>query len=449
MKKLICMLLSSFFILSAFCQNVQVKGNLKDNDGTPIAGANIVIKGTMRGTISDIDGNYTLDAPVGSLLVVNFIGYVPMEFEVTAEGNARFINKRPDVREQEIIPRVPQQKTVQEATVPAVIPDDTLKTAGHDPANGAAVMGPGMKYNIRNDGNRQIDYMVLKFKGIRSRKDGQVLLFGNPKPRYYYMPEIRYSSFFMTDHVNRLPALQNNYAQGRYDQGQQVWQGPESGELFAWGPSVGQIEYDGSAYDYDRNGRLVPSFTGNGQNANIYDPYDFFKRGMQLNNSVRIDHRIRRVVYYTAFKNNYQKGIVPLSTFNRNTFDAGLKYGFSKFKVQGDFSHSFVNSRHNGGSVLAYHTVKSVLLTPPTFDNSNGYGHDAIENKSAYTTSAGSQRSAATGVTDNPYWLMNNSTDNLDTHRTMGKLDLSTEPFRLLTANVIHTVRRDKTKNRL
>lgn len=59
-----------------------VKGTIVDVSGEPIIGANVVVKGTANGTITDIDGNFSLDTPEGSVLLVSYIGYVNQEVKV-------------------------------------------------------------------------------------------------------------------------------------------------------------------------------------------------------------------------------------------------------------------------------------------------------------------------------------------------------------------------------
>ena len=66
----------------------QVTGTVTDAlDGSPIIGANIALKGTQTGVISDLDGNYSI--PVNStkdILVVSFIGYKTREVPVETSG---------------------------------------------------------------------------------------------------------------------------------------------------------------------------------------------------------------------------------------------------------------------------------------------------------------------------------------------------------------------------
>lgn len=74
-KPILTLLLGSFLSLGAFAQSVTVKGTVKDAQGEPIIGTNVIIKGTFQGTTTDINGNYTLPASKGDTLLYKFIGY--------------------------------------------------------------------------------------------------------------------------------------------------------------------------------------------------------------------------------------------------------------------------------------------------------------------------------------------------------------------------------------
>ena len=51
--------------VQVFAQGLTVKGVVKDNTGMGVIGANILVKGTTNGTITDFDGNFTLEAKKG------------------------------------------------------------------------------------------------------------------------------------------------------------------------------------------------------------------------------------------------------------------------------------------------------------------------------------------------------------------------------------------------
>ena len=53
--------------------------------GEPIIGANVLVKGTTNGTITNVDGEYTLDAPAGATLQISYIGYKSLEVKATSD----------------------------------------------------------------------------------------------------------------------------------------------------------------------------------------------------------------------------------------------------------------------------------------------------------------------------------------------------------------------------
>lgn len=70
-------------------QNRKIGGTVIDQNGEPVIGANVVEKGTTNGTISDMDGKYTLSVSEGATLLVTYIGYNPQEIKVGKESDIR------------------------------------------------------------------------------------------------------------------------------------------------------------------------------------------------------------------------------------------------------------------------------------------------------------------------------------------------------------------------
>ena len=63
-------------------QQNKTQGNVVDKNGEPIIGATVKVKGKQSGVVTDIDGNFTIDAPRGSVLVVSYIGFDNQEVVV-------------------------------------------------------------------------------------------------------------------------------------------------------------------------------------------------------------------------------------------------------------------------------------------------------------------------------------------------------------------------------
>ena len=76
-------------LLISFCTMAQphsVGGTITDESQLPIPGANVVVKGTTSGTVTDGSGNFSMQASDGDVLVVSYIGYTSEEITVNGNG---------------------------------------------------------------------------------------------------------------------------------------------------------------------------------------------------------------------------------------------------------------------------------------------------------------------------------------------------------------------------
>jgi len=64
-------------------QDRTIQGTITDNNGEPIIGASIIVKGTTNGVISDIDGNFSLSVARNAVLSISYIGYESIEVQIT------------------------------------------------------------------------------------------------------------------------------------------------------------------------------------------------------------------------------------------------------------------------------------------------------------------------------------------------------------------------------
>lgn len=85
--RLIIPLLAFFVMVPAWAQNYAVTGQVKDAAGDPVIGANILVKGTGNGTITDFDGRFSLNVQGTQTLVVTSIGYKTQEILIKAKQN--------------------------------------------------------------------------------------------------------------------------------------------------------------------------------------------------------------------------------------------------------------------------------------------------------------------------------------------------------------------------
>ncbi|MCR5454096.1 MAG: TonB-dependent receptor [Bacteroidales bacterium] len=178
----LCGMLRVFVVLAAmmvaFVTDVSAQGTVKgrvfDGDGSPLPGANVVVKGSTLGTISDIDGNYSLSGiPSGSQTVsASFIGFQAMEVQLSIADGAtisqNFTLKEDNEQLEEVVVigyGVQKKKLVTGANVQVSGDDiDRMKstnalqalqgqTAGVNITSTSGQPGEGMKVSVRGVGS--------------------------------------------------------------------------------------------------------------------------------------------------------------------------------------------------------------------------------------------------------------------------------------------------------
>ena len=76
-RNIAVLLFSSLFtVMAGVDQTKQISGNVVDETGLPVIGANIVETGTTNGTVTDYDGNFSLEVNSNASIQISYIGYV-------------------------------------------------------------------------------------------------------------------------------------------------------------------------------------------------------------------------------------------------------------------------------------------------------------------------------------------------------------------------------------
>ena len=88
MKRLLFAFMTVLLSASVFAQEtVDVKGTVLDENGWPLTGAYVLVQGTSNGTLTDLDGNFTLTAPKGAMLEFTFMGYLTQVLPAQTQMN--------------------------------------------------------------------------------------------------------------------------------------------------------------------------------------------------------------------------------------------------------------------------------------------------------------------------------------------------------------------------
>ena len=146
----LCLLLFPVFV---FAQKVTVNGQVKDHLGEPVIGANIAIKGTTTGAITDLDGMFSIpDVEVGATVDISFIGYLSQSVKVS--GNApifiTLVEDNQALDEVVVIGYGVQKKSVVTASIARVSADDLSSTAPVRVDNALKGLASGVQVTTTN-----------------------------------------------------------------------------------------------------------------------------------------------------------------------------------------------------------------------------------------------------------------------------------------------------------
>lgn len=84
-QTILTLLVGLFLSAGAYAQQISVRGIVKDQMGEPVIGANVLVKGTSNGVITDIDGKFALSAAKNDILIISFVGFMSQEIPVTGK----------------------------------------------------------------------------------------------------------------------------------------------------------------------------------------------------------------------------------------------------------------------------------------------------------------------------------------------------------------------------
>ena len=85
-QRILALICGLFISLGAFAQ-ITVKGHVKDDTGEPVFGATIRVVGQQGGTTTDFDGNFSIQAPQGSQIMISFMGFATQTLPARAQMN--------------------------------------------------------------------------------------------------------------------------------------------------------------------------------------------------------------------------------------------------------------------------------------------------------------------------------------------------------------------------
>ncbi len=478
MKKIA--LLFAFFAMSMqilLAQTKEISGTVTSaDDGSPIPGASVSVKGTTLGTITDMDGNFHLKVPTDAkALVFSFVGMATQEVAIGAKSTITVQLKPEAIGVDEVVVTAVGIKRESKALgygVQTIKNEEITRVTNSDVVNSLSAKAAGVQVNssggtagassyitirgaasilgnnqplfvvdglpiISGGGGGDVDGVATSGRSIELNPEeieSMTILKGGAATALYGLQaangaiiittkkgnannrvEVNFSSSVTVEKASMLPPRQNTYTQGSGGK----W---SSGTNGAWGYKFSESAYSKNSAVwtkplYDVYGAIVPK---NSPYADAslgavtpFDAYDFFQTGLTYNNNLSISSGNEKNKFFLSIGNYDQEGIVPNNTFDKTNIRFNASTKLNdKVEVGGNTSYI-----HSSGNFIQQGSNTSgimlgLLRTPPSFDNSAGY-----------KLADGTQRTYRNGGGyDNPYWVANEITFEQKVDRFMGNL---------------------------
>ena len=157
-------------------QTIKVKGQVVDQDGEPLIGATVRVKGASSGSVTDIDGNFQIDAASNATLVISYVGYKDREVAVRGRAQIDPIQMEADshVLDQVVVVGYGTQKKADLTGSVSIVNADELKRVSNSNIS-TMLEGKVAGVQITSDGQPGADPAV-RIRGIGS--------FGSTAPLY-------------------------------------------------------------------------------------------------------------------------------------------------------------------------------------------------------------------------------------------------------------------------
>ena len=159
--------------LTMMAQSLTVTGVvMAEDDPDPIIGANIIVKGTTNGTVTDYDGKFSIHAQQGAVLTVTYMGYKQQDIKVTSSAPLRITLQPDNVQLQEVVAigYGTMRKSDVTGAVTSVSADQLLKS----PVSGLdqALQGRAAGVTVTSESGQPGEAATIRIRGIGSAIGG-------------------------------------------------------------------------------------------------------------------------------------------------------------------------------------------------------------------------------------------------------------------------------------
>jgi len=477
---LACLLLVGVGLVNA--QTKSISGRVfSADDGQPVIGATVVVKGTTLGTITDVDGKFKINAPVNAkTLVISYVGMKTVgvdaksNLEIKMETDSRQIDEvivtamgiKRSEKSLGYAASTVKADELNRATPLSVTGGLTGKVAGLNVSSSGGTgssekviiraitsfnnnqplyvvdgipiqnsfMGAGQTNQAVDFGNQAGDInpddvaSVTVLKGASStalygtRAANGVILITTKRGSADSKIKVSYSGAATMSNVLRVPQYQNMFGQGWPLLNQSGTPEPGLGENGSWGPALdGMMRKWGAPL----NANGVYDATGVQRVKSFSSLKDnlknFYETGLELTNNISISAGNQFTSFVFSYNNVSSDGVLPsdVDKYHRNTISFRGDANYKKFHANMDFNYVRKDIRQvrDGQGGATGATLFQDIIQSPVDVN--------LQDLKDINNPYNNIDNFYTGYAQNPYWIIANNQSVYQDDRVYGKVEVS------------------------
>ncbi len=403
-----------------------VTGNVTDVTGEPLIGVSVLVKGTTTGTVTDINGNFSVQASKGDVLEISYIGYASQAYTITGKEIIKITLKEDTKVLDEVVVTALGIKREQKAlsySVQQVKSDELTAVKDANFMNSLAGKVAGVQINSGATGAGGATRVVMRgMKSITKDNNALYVIDGVPmfntgksggEGTYGDMGGSDAVADLNPDDIESINMMTGPSAAALYGSAAAngvVLINTKKGQMEKTTVTVSNSTTFSKAYimpDMQNKYGTSSGISSWGDLTNRrYDPRDFFNTGSNIINSVSLSTGNQKNQTYLSASTTNSNGILPNNSYNRYNFTARNTTTFAHDKLMLDFGANYiVQNNLNMVSQGQYYNPLPALYLFPRGDDFN-----ELRLFERYDTSLGYM--AQTWTYDdgslslqNPYWI--------------------------------------------
>ena len=396
-KVLLTLMVGLFSSIGVFAQQISVKGIVKDTAGDPIIGANVVVKGTTNGVITDFDGNFRLTVKQGDIIQISFIGYQTQELPASAQMNVILKEDTELLQEVVVIGYGVAKKNDLTGSVTAVKPDEMNKglvanaqdmlagkiagvsvtNAGGTPGGGATIrIRGGSSLNASNDPLIVIDGLAMDNSGVKGLANPLSMVNPADIETFTVLKDASATAIYGSRGSNGVIIITTK--KGKSGQKPQI--------AYNGNVSFGTKKKTIDVMNADEFRSFITNQYGEGSDAvnalgtaNTNWQDEIYRMAVGTDHNITISGGLKNMPYRVSLGYTNQNGILKTSNFERYTASVNLAPSFFEdhLKVNVTAKGMIANNRYaDTGAVNAavwFDPTQSVRDSREQFKNFGGY----------------------------------------------------------------------------